>query len=85
MRAFHGARQDTRSASSNRAPGLDDPSIITPQHAAAAMHDGLEDEARVQTSNGANVPLHPAFEGSDKQGYGGDAALHDPTGQGRGV
>lgn len=49
------------------------------------MHDGLEDEARVQTGNGKSVPLHPACEGSDKQGFGGDAALHDPTGIGRGT
>lgn len=84
MRAFHGARQNTRSAVENRTPG-DDPSIITPRLAAANMHDGLEDEARVQTGNGKSVPLHPACEGSDKQGFGGDAALHDPTGIGRGT
>ncbi len=80
MRAFHGAREGTRAASSNQTPG-----DVTPQHAAASMHDGLEDEARVQTGNGKSVPIHPACEGSDKQGYGGDAALHDPTGIGRGV
>ncbi len=77
MIAFHGAKQDTRSAAKNQSPGE-----ISPQHAAAAMHDGLEDEARVQTGNGKSVPIHPACEGSDKQGYGGDAALHDPTGKG---
>lgn len=80
MRAFHGARQGTRAAATNQTPGN-----VTPQLAAASMHDGLEDEARVQTGNGASVPLHPASEGSDKMGYGGDAALHDPTGIGRGV
>lgn len=85
MRAFHGARQDTRAAAANYPPGESTPGIVTPQRAAATMHDGLEDEARVQTGNGKSVPVHPACEGSDKQGYGGDAALHDPTGQGRGV
>lgn len=79
MRAFHGARQGTRAASNNQPPGAD------VKLAAASMHDGLEDEARVQTGNGKSYPLHPATEGSDKQGYGGDAALHDPTGIGRGV
>lgn len=76
MRAFHGARQGTKAAVNNRTPGV--------EHAAANMHDGLEDEARVQTT-GRNVPIHPACEGSDKMGHGGDAALHDPTGIGRGV
>lgn len=67
MIAFHGARQGTG---------------VTPQLAAATMHDGLEDEARVQTGNGKNVPIHPACEGSDKQGYGGDPSLTDQTDRG---
>lgn len=85
MRAFHGARQNTRAAEANYPPGHETPGIVTPQRAAATMHDGLEDEARAQTGNGKAVPIHPACEGSDKMGYGGDAALHDPTGIGRGT
>lgn len=84
MRAFHGARQDTLGAEANLAPGFN---AIKPETAAATMHNDLADNAK-QVANGLkNVPIHPCqvpSEGSDKQGYGGDAALHDPTGQGRG-
>ena len=58
---------------------------ITPKFAAATMHNDLSDDARQLAQGDKNVPVHPAFEGSDKQGYGGDAAQHDPTGAGRGV
>ena len=58
---------------------------VTPKFAAATMHNDLADNARQLAQGDKNVPVHPAFEGSDKQGYGGDASSHDPTGVGRGV
>ena len=58
---------------------------VTPQFAAATMHNDLSDDARWLGQGHKNVPIHPACEGSDKQGYGGDAVQHDPTGIGRGV
>lgn len=89
MRAFHGARQGTRSASAGSSPGFDwaDPDT-KPTVAVATMHNTLADDA-VQLANGErNVPIHPAqvaTEGDDKQGWGGDAAQHDPSGLGRGT
>ena len=82
MRAFHGARQGTLGAEANLAPGFDP---ITPKVAAATMHNELSDDAARHANGARNVPVHPACEGSDKMGYGGDAALHDPTGQGYGT
>jgi hypothetical protein len=60
---------------------------VSPQFAAATMHNDLSDDAKQLANGDKNVPIHPdqvATEGSDKQGWGGDAAQHDPTGQGRG-
>jgi hypothetical protein len=82
MRAFHGARQNTLGAEANLAPGFDP---ISPKAAAATMHNGLADDVKQVADGTKNVPVHPAQEGSDKQGYGGDAALHDPSGLGRGT
>ena len=85
MRAFHGARQDTLGAEANLAPGFD---VIKPETAAATMHNGLADNAKQLASGDRNVPLHPAqvpTEGSDKQGYGGEASTRDPTGRGFGT
>lgn len=66
-------------------PGFDK---LSPETAAATMHNNLAENAR-EIANGAdNVPIHPAqvaTEGSDKQGYGGDASRRDPTGIGRGT
>jgi len=109
-RAFHGARQGTRSAQSNVAPGFDpaDPANtakapasqgaeavsvaghgnVHPAYAAAVMHNDLSDDAKQLAQGNKNVPIHPSqvpTEGSDKQGWGGDAAQHDPTGQGFGT
>ena len=61
---------------------------VTPQFAAAMMHNDLSEDAKQLGWGFHNVPLHQsavATEGSDKHGYGGDAARHDPTGIGRGV
>src|SRR5579862_4114801 len=55
---------------------------VTPQFAAATMHNDLSEDAKQLGWGLHNVPLHSsviATEGSDKQGYGGDAAQHDPT------
>jgi hypothetical protein len=52
------------------------------------MHNDLADDVKQIADGTKNVPIHPAqvaTEGSDKQGYGGDAAQHDPTGIGRGM
>jgi len=98
-RAFHGARQGTTSATAGQQPGLVDPANPAqraktpantggPVFAAASMHDDLGREASLLANGSENVPIHPqqvATEGSDKQGWGGDAALHDPTGIGRGT
>jgi hypothetical protein len=106
-RAFHGARQGTRSAVADRAPGFDpvNPADVakqkatqgaeansvmghgnvTPQYAAAVMHNDLSDDAKQLANGSKNVPIHPATEGADKMGYGGDAPAHDPSGIGRGV
>src|ERR1700679_4287202 len=57
-------------------PGFDK---LDPQTAAATMHNDLADNARQIASGDDNVPIHPAqvaTEGSDKHGYGGDAAMH---------
>ena len=81
-RAFHGARQGTLGAEANLAPGFDP---VTPQAAAATMHNDLADDAKQHAHGSRNVPVHPACEGSDKQGYGGDASQHDATGQGFGT
>lgn len=62
--------------------------IVSPQFAAASMHNDLSDDAKQIANGERNVPIHPnqvPDEGSDKQGWGGDAAQHDPTGIGRGV
>lgn len=108
MRLFHGAKQNTQSASDNLPPGASPATIakapatqgaqekiygpgfdkLDPQTAAATMHNDLAENAREIASGTENVPIHPqmvATEGSDKQGFGGDAALHDPTGIGRGT
>lgn len=61
---------------------------VSPKYAAAVMHNDLSDDAKQLAQGNQNVPIHPAqvpTEGSDKQGWGGDAARHDPTGIGRGV
>ena len=66
-------------------PGFDK---LSPQSAAATMHKSLQEESEQLANGSRNVPIHPAqvaTEGSDKQGYGGDAAQHDPTGIGRGT
>jgi len=61
---------------------------VKPAFAAAVMHNDLSDDAKLVANGLRNVPIHPnqvAVEGSDKQGWGGDAAQHDPTGQGFGT
>jgi len=101
MPRFDGARQNTRAAEANLPPGFipkgsksaeatASPGFksISPQDAAATMHDDLSDDAKKLANGSRNVPIHPAqvaTEGSDKQGWGGDAAQHDPTGQGFGT
>jgi hypothetical protein len=85
MRAFHGARENTLGAETNLAPGFN---LVSPKVAAATMHNDLADDVKQIADGTKNVPIHPAqvaTEGSDKQGYGGDAAQHDPTGIGRGM
>lgn len=69
-------------AEATAAPGF---THVTPEVAASTMHDDLADNANSLASGTRNVPVHPACEASDKMGFGGDAALHDPTGIGRGV
>ena len=62
--------------------------VVTPKFAAAVMHNDLSDDAKMVANGAKNVPIHPdqvATVGSDKQGWGGDAAQHDPTGQGFGT
>lgn len=108
MRAFHGARQGTRSASANQAPGFDDPAKIaktpasqgaetktavgfdkvSPVEAAATMHNGLSDNAKMIANGSKNVPIHPAqtpTEGSDTQETEGDGSVRDPSGNGFGT
>lgn len=99
MRAFHGARQGTQSATANQAPGFVDPTnpartakspanTVTPVTAAASMHDELGEEVRKLANGSVNVPIHPAqvpSEGSDTQETEGDGSVRDPTGIGRGT
>ena len=61
---------------------------VAPEYAAAVMHNDLSDDAKQLAQGQQNVPIHPsqvATEGSDKQGWGGDASQHDPTGIGSGT
>lgn len=61
---------------------------VTPQFAAATMHNDLSDDAKQIAQGGRNVPIHPAqvpSEGSDTQETEGDGSVRDPTGIGRGV
>ena len=58
---------------------------VAPKFAAAVMHNDLSDDAKQLANGSKNVPVHPATEGADKIGYGGDASQLDPTGIGRGV
>jgi hypothetical protein len=61
---------------------------VSPPYAAAVMHNDLSDDAKQIADGSKNVGIHPeqvATEGADKQGWGGDVAQHDPTGQGFGT
>jgi hypothetical protein len=61
---------------------------VTPQFAAANMHNDLSDDERQLAQGGRNIPLNPATlptEGSDTQETEGDGSVRDPTGIGRGT
>lgn len=60
---------------------------VTPQFAAATMHNDLADNAKQIAHGYEAVPIHPAqvpSEGSDTQESEGDASVRDPTGLGSG-
>ena len=61
---------------------------VTPQFAAAVMHNDLSDDAKMVANGSKNVPLHPAqvpSEGSDTQETEGDGSVRDPSGKGFGT
>jgi hypothetical protein len=61
---------------------------VSPQFAAATMHNDLSDDERQLAQGGENIPLNPAMvpsEGSDGQETEGDGSVRDPTGIGRGT
>jgi len=61
---------------------------VTPEFAAAEMHNSLSDDAKQIAEGYRNVPIHPSqapSEGSDTNETEGDGSVRDPTGIGRGV
>ena len=61
---------------------------ISPVEAAATMHNGLSDNAKMVANGSKNVPIHPAqtpTEGSDTQETEGDGSVRDPSGIGFGT